>query len=68
MENIKASQSNLFVHRITSDFRALLDRERIHVIEHDLVANMHEKIGKLWHGKSNIFSSIQGFFGPNFQP
>ena len=49
MKNTKPMQSNLFRHGITSDFRALLDRERIHVIGHDWNQNTMKKIRKLWH-------------------
>ena len=58
MENTKASQSNLFMHGITSDFRALLDRERIHVIGHDWNQNSMKKIEKLWHENQILIPSI----------
>ena len=56
MENTKASQSNLFMHGITSDFRALLDRERIHVICHDWNQICMEKIENYMH-ENPIFST-----------
>ena len=68
MKNTKANFLNLFVHEITSDFRALSDRERINVIGHDWYQICMEKIEKYIHEKSNIFPSMQRFFGSKSLP
>ena len=48
MKNTKPNVLNLFVHIISPRFRASQIRKELKLIGHDLVANMHEKIGKLW--------------------
>ena len=48
VKNTKASFLNLFMHEISSRFRALSDLERIKVIWTWLVSNMHGKDWKIY--------------------
>ena len=61
MKNTKPNVSNLFVHIISPRFRASQIRKELKIIGHDLVANMHEKIGKLWFANQIFFTSMHGF-------